>query len=101
MDKYVAGTLKQHKYPDEVDFPLYHGTNREISGEHIEPGHPGNFVRRMKHAYVTSDLETAKGYSRGQHVYEVSPTGPIGHRSDAKGNDYASVFPFRIKGKVQ
>lgn len=101
-DSLLAGTLKKHVYPDEVDFPLYHGTHRDISeGAQIEPGHPGNFVRRMKHAYVTSDLETARHYSRGKHVYEVSATGPIGHRSDAKGNNYASIFPFSIVRKVQ
>lgn len=100
-DKFLAGTLKKHQYPDEVDFPLYHGTTREIEGEHIEPGHPGNFVRRMKHAYVTSDLDLAKHYSRGKHVYEVKPTGPIGHRSDAKGAAYASEYPFRIVRKVE
>jgi hypothetical protein len=102
IDRMMAGTLKKHMYPDEVDFPLYHGTHRDIpEGAHIEPGHPGNFVRRMKHAYVTSHLETAKHYSRGKHVYEVAPTGPIGHRSDAKGDNYASEFPFSIVRKVQ
>lgn len=101
MDQYMAGTLKQHKYPDEIDTPLYHGTTREIEGDQIVPGKPGNFVRRMKHAYVTTDLETARHYARGSGtVYEVSATGPIGHRRDARGNDFASEFPFKIRGKV-
>lgn len=100
-DKMMAGTLKNHLYPDEVTFPLYHGTRADFKpGDLVEPGHPGNFVRRMKHVYVANSAEGAMQY--GTSVYEVRPLGPIGNRSDArKENGYfASEWPFEVVRKV-
>lgn len=96
MDRYLAGTLKKHKYPDEVDFPLYHATDAELkAGDLVEPGHPGHFVRRMKHVYAA---EQPPENQYGKNVYEVRPTGPIGHRADARAEQgyWASIWPYQV-----
>jgi hypothetical protein len=93
--------LKQAKYPDEVNFPLYHSSSADFKpGDFIEPGHPGNFVRRMKHVYASDAPAPGKQY--GGNVYEVRPTGPIGHRADARKEQgyYASEWPFQVVRKV-
>lgn len=101
LDKYLTGTLKNTVYPDENHLTLYHGSPHEFGdGDAIEPGHPGNFVKRMKHVYATTDLAAAKRYSKGGHVYEVRPTGPFGHRQDAKNAEYASEWPFQVLRKI-
>lgn len=90
--------LKNIRHPDHMPVPLYHGTNREIpEGAQIEPGHPGNFVKRMKHVYLVDDPEVARKYAgpRGT-VYEVQPTGVYGHRSDAKGHNWATEHPVNV-----
>jgi len=96
-DKSSAGTLRKHRYPDEVDFPLYHGTSAQLQpGDLVSAGHPGNFVRRMKHVYVSDAPERSHQY--GGTVYEVTPTGPIGHRRDARPEQgyYASEWPMKV-----
>lgn len=90
--------LKSIRHPDHMPVPLYHGTNREIpEGAQIEPGHPGNFVKRMKHVYLVDNPEEARNYAgpRGT-VYEVQPTGVYGHRSDAKGHNWATEHPVNV-----
>lgn len=102
MDKMMAGTLTQHQYPDEVKFPLYHGSKADFRpGDLVEPGHPGNFVRRMTHVYAATTPEGARQYGSGK-VYEVSPLGPIGHRRDAKAENgyYASEWPLKVIRRV-
>lgn len=108
MQKLVEGTLRQTRYPNEITSAdhFYHGTRGEfVPGALIESGHPGNFVRRMKHVYMTQQPEGspqykgARGY--GERVYEVQPTGPIGHRRDAKGVEWASEFPLRVIREVK
>jgi rifampin ADP-ribosyltransferase len=105
--KMFKGSLRGERYPNEInpEERFYHGSNQKLaSGALIEPGHPGNFVRSMKHVYMTTQPEGtpeykgARGY--GQHVYEVRPTGPFGHRSDAKGIEWASEFPLRVVREV-
>lgn len=86
-------------HPDDVPRPLYHGTSREVEGDMIEPGHPGNFVKRMSRVYTSADPERAGKY--GNHLYEVTPTGWYGHRRDARGDDYASSSPMKIVKKLR
>jgi Rifampin ADP-ribosyl transferase len=95
------------RHPTDLPKPLYHGSNSELlPGEQIEPGHPGNFVRRMTHVYLTEDPEGAdaespkgaRGY--GSHVYEVRPTGWYGHRRDARGQDWATSDPVIVVREV-
>jgi hypothetical protein len=102
------GTLKHALYPSEVNFPLYHGTSMELQrGDFIEPGHRGNFVRRMKHVYAADSIggkggvKGAGGY--GKHLYEVRPTGPIGNRADARSEHgyYASEYPFQVIRRIR
>lgn len=92
--------IKQLRHPDDMPTPLYHGTRREIpEGAQIEPGHPGNFVKRMKHVYMADDPEEAAKYAGPYgHVYQVQPTGLYGHRSDAKGASWATEDPVDIVG---
>jgi hypothetical protein len=105
-DLWTAGTGLTHlRHPQDVPAPLYHGSRKEFGpGEHIEPGHPGNFVSRMTHVYATEQAEPddaykgARGY--GQHVYEVKPTGWYGHRRDARGIEWASSDPWEVVRKV-
>lgn len=100
-DKQLAGTLKKHQYPDEVDIKLYHGSRQDFApGELVEPGMPGNFVRRMKHVYASDAPE--KSHQYGGKVYEIRPLGPIGHRADAREKDgyYASEWPFEVVRQV-
>lgn len=103
VHRLLAGTLKGVRYPDEVSTPLYHGTGANLQpGDLVEAGRPGNYVRRMKHSYATEDLESARHYAYdGAHgaeptVYEVRPTGPIGHRADAKGIEWATEHPLDL-----
>jgi GNAT superfamily N-acetyltransferase/8-oxo-dGTP pyrophosphatase MutT (NUDIX family) len=100
-DKYYGTGLTQVRHPDHMPTPLYHGTRRKIEGDQIVPGRPGNFVKRMKHVYMTDDANEARHYA-GPHgaVYEVHPTGFYGHRSDAKGVSWASEDPLDIVRKV-
>lgn len=101
LDAAYAGALKQHRYPDEIDFPLYHGSAADFApGDLISSGHPGNFVRRMKHVYVSDAPE--KSHQYGGKVYEVRPTGPIGHRRDARPEQgyYASEWPMQVVRQV-
>lgn len=101
-DSYYGTGLTQVRHPRHLPGPMYHGTRREIpDGAQIEPGHPGNFVRRMKHVYMTSDLEEARHYAGPSgHVFEVRPTGFYGHRADAKGTSWASEDPLDIVDRV-
>lgn len=94
----IGNGLTQHRHPQDMPVPLYHGTSRQIpEGTQIEPGHPGNFVRRMKHVYMAETPEEAAKYAGPNgHVYEVRPTGWYGHRSDAKGQNWASEYPLDI-----
>lgn len=107
----IYGTgIKRVRHSKDMPNPLYHGTSHEFQpGDMIEPGHPGNFVRRMKHVYATESAEEAKGYGwhgasrengRIPRVYEVRPTGPYGHRSDAKGENWASEHPWEVVREV-
>lgn len=93
--------LTHLRHPHHVPTPMYHGTSRDITGDQIEPGHPGNFVKRMKHVYMTDDLDQARHYAGPSgHVYQVRPTDWYGHRSDAKGSAWASEGPLDIVDKV-
>lgn len=110
--------IKQVRHSQDVPTPLYHGTSSRFeSGDLISPGHPGNFVRRMKHVYAVEDPEHAQRYGwhglgpdwdknggneqeRHPRVYEVRPTGPYGHRSDAKGQNWASEHPWEVVREV-
>lgn len=89
------------RHPGDVPEPLYHGTPREIpEGSRIEPGHPGNFVSRMRRVYATDSPEEARKYAGASGtVYQVRPTGWYGHRRDARGGSWASNDPFEIVGK--
>jgi len=102
------GSLRNERYPNEIgqEERFYHGSARQFaSGALIEPGHPGNFVRSMTHVYMTTQPEGsdiykgARGY--GTHVYEVRPTGPFGHRRDARDSEWASEFPLRVVSEVR
>lgn len=103
---YTSGMgLKNLRHPEDVPVPLYHGSNHEFGdGDEIEAGHPGNFVSRMKHVYLTEQAEGddrhkgARGY--GRHVYEVAPTTWYGHRRDARGIDWATDGPVRVIRRV-
>lgn len=100
-DKQLTGTLKGAEYPDERQTSLYHGTRADLKpGDLIEPGHPGNFVRRMKHVYAADKPEGATQY--GANLYEVVPTGPVGHRADARAEMgyYASEWPLQVVRKI-
>jgi hypothetical protein len=102
--------LKNLRHPHDMPVPLYHGSSHEFApGEQVEPGHPGNFVSRMKHVYMTEQPEHsadfaeggykgARGY--GRHVYEVRPTDWYGHRRDARGAEWATEGPLEIVRKV-
>jgi hypothetical protein len=98
--------IQSIRHPEDVPVPLYHGSDREFApGEQIEPGHPGNFVSRMKHVYMTEQPESdpggykgARGY--GRHVYEVQPTDWYGHRRDARGAEWATEGPLNIVREV-
>lgn len=94
--------IKQVRHPEHMPTPLYHGTPRDIpEGDDIEPGHPGNFVRRMKHVYMTEIPEEAAKYAGPQgHVYQVQPTDYYGHRSDARGTNWATESPVKIVREV-
>lgn len=107
LAKMFKGSLRNERYPNEIDKAehFYHGSSQPfVPGGLIEPGHPGNFVRSMKHVYMTEQSERsdqykgARGY--GAHVYEVRPTGPFGHRSDARNGEWASEFPLRVVREV-
>ena len=98
-DKLIVGTLKKALYPDEVRFSLYHATNAELKrGDFVDPGHPGNFVRRMKHVYAAERPPS----QYGRNCYEVRPTGPIGHRADAREENgyWASESPYQVLRKL-
>lgn len=97
----MGNGIKQHRHPEDMPVPLYHGMNRPLEGEQIEPGRPGNFVRRMKHVYMTEDPNVARNYAGPKGtVYQVQPTGWYGHRSDARGADWASEHPLNIVREV-
>jgi hypothetical protein len=89
------------RHPNDVSAEMYHGTPRSIpEGAQIEPGHPGNFVSRMSHVYMTEDPEDARKYAGpAGTVYRVKPTGFYGHRRDARGASWASSDPLDIIGK--
>lgn len=89
------------RHPDDVPEPMYHGTPRQIpEGAQIESGHPGNFVKRMSHVYMTTDPDEARNYAGPSGtVYEVRPTGFYGHRRDARGTAWASSDPLEIIGR--
>jgi hypothetical protein len=89
------------RHPDDVPVPMYHGTPRNIrEGAQIEPGHAGNFVRRMTHVYLTTDPEEARKYAGPSGtVYRVRPTGFYGHRRDARDASWASSDPLDIIGR--
>lgn len=106
---YTDGSgLEDHRHPSDPPGPLYHGTRREFrAGEHIEAGHPGNFTDEpLGHVYLTEYPEDqqdpwvkgARGY--GRRVYEVRPTGWIGHRSDAQGHNWATQDPVEVLREV-
>jgi hypothetical protein len=106
--KMLKGTLRGERYPSEIkpDEHFYHGSAQQFApGALIESGHPGNFVRSMSHVYMTTQPERsdqykgARGY--GNHVYEVKPTGPFGHRRDARDAEWASEFPLRVVREVE
>ena len=117
-DEFPGSGIKQPRHSADMPVPLYHGTSAKFEpGDLISPGHPGNFVRRMKHVYVTESAEGAQQYGwsglgsgwdktkgneqeRHPRVYEVRPTGPYGHRSDAKGEYWASEDPFEVVREV-
>jgi hypothetical protein len=117
-DEYPGTGIKQVRHSKDMPVPLYHGTSSRFEpGDHIAPGHPGNFVRRMKHVYATESPEEAQRYGwhglgqdwdktqgneqdRHPRVYEVRPTGPYGHRSDAKGSTWASEEPLEVVREV-
>lgn len=112
--------IKKVRHSQDMPNPLYHGSSAKFEpGDLIEPGHPGNFVRRMKHVYATESPEEAQRYGwhglgsgsgwdktvgndqeRHPRVYEVKPTGPYGHRSDAKGQNWASEHPWEVVREV-
>lgn len=96
----IGNGLTHHRHPQDMPVPLYHGTPRQIpEGGQIEPGHPGNFVRRMKHVYMVEDPDIARRYAGPDgHVYQVQPTGWYGHRSDATAPNWASESPLDIVG---
>lgn len=103
--RYWGTGLKQVRHPADTPGPLYHGSSREFEpGDHIEAGHPGNFVSRMKHVYMTEQAEGSDAYKGargyGRHVYEVEPTGPFGHRRDAQGPEWATENPVRVVRRV-
>ena len=89
------------RHPGDVPTEMYHGTPREIpDGAQIEPGHPGNFVKRMSHVYMTESPEEARNYAGPSGaVYTVRPTGFYGHRRDARGASWASSDPLDITGR--
>lgn len=104
---YGHGTgIKGVRHHEDVPVPMYHGSNHEFApGDLIETGHPGNFVSRMKHVYMTEQAEGedggykgARGY--GRHVYQIEPTGWYGHRKDARGGEWATEYPLRVVGEV-
>lgn len=97
---WLSPGIKQVRHQDHMPVPLYHGTSRAIpEGSQIEPGHPGNFVKRMKHVYMVDNAEEARKYAGPNgHVYQVQPTGWYGHRADAKGHNWATEFPVDIVG---
>src|SRR5712692_9599141 len=55
--------LTQLRHAEDMPNALYHGTSRDIQGDQIEPGHPGNFVKRMSHVYMTESQEEARNYA--------------------------------------
>jgi hypothetical protein len=89
------------RHPDDVPSEMYHGTPRQIpEGAQIEPGHPGNFVKRMSHTYMTEDPAEARNYAGPDGaVYRVQPTGFYGHRRDARGTAWATSDPLKIVGR--
>lgn len=102
---YYGTGLEQVRHPADMPGPLFHGSDKKFGeGDRIEAGHPGNFVSRMKHVYMTEQPEGddsykgARGY--GRHVYEVRPTGPFGHRKDARGIEWASEDPLEVIREV-
>lgn len=100
-DKLFAGTLRNHQYPSEIGFKLYHGSRADFApGDLVEPGHPGNFVRRMTHVYAANAPEKVHQY--GGKVYEVRPLGPVGHRRDARPEQgyFASEWPYEVVRRV-
>jgi hypothetical protein len=117
-DEYPGNGIKQVRHSADMPVPLYHGTSAKFEpGDLIKSGHPGNFVRRMKHVYAIEDPEAAQNYGwhglgsgwdrtkgneqeRHPRVYEVRPTGPYGHRSDAKGQNWASEDPWEVVREV-
>jgi hypothetical protein len=116
--EYPGNGIKQVRHSADMPVPLYHGTSAKFEpGDLISPGHPGNFVRRMKHVYAVEDPEHAQRYGwhglgsdwdktkgneqeRHPRVYEVRPTGPYGHRSDARGQNWASEEPLQVVREV-
>lgn len=91
------------RHPEDVPTEMYHGTPRDIpEGAQIEAGHPGNFVKRMTHTYMTESPEEARNYAGPSGtVYRVRPTGFYGHRRDARGSSWASSFPLEITGREE
>ena len=112
VDETVSERLSGHglnpvslRHPADTPGPLYHGSNADLSpGDQIEPGHAGNFVRRMSHVYATTQPEPDAGYKGargyGRNVYEVQPTGWYGHRRDARGAEWASSDPLKVVRRV-
>jgi hypothetical protein len=98
--------LHSRRGPEDPRVPLYHGSNKPFqAGDQIEAGHPGNFTDEpLGHVYMTEQAEGSDAYKGargyGRHVYEVTPTGPYGRRSDARGVEWASQDPLRILREV-
>lgn len=84
--KMFKGSLRNERYLDEVkpEEHFFHGSNQQFApGALIEPGHPGNFVRSMKHVYMTTQSEGTDQY---KHAYPV-----VTHSSRCCGHSAACL----------
>lgn len=97
---------------------FFHGTDTEITGTHVEPGHGGGEATRFfggnrgsSRVYAATTAEGAARY--GKHVYEVKPArgsrgmddsaGTYMYGREGHGHIQAMSFkaPMRIVGKVE
>lgn len=90
---------------DRTEGPYYHGTDREIEGDLIAPGHRRNdrfSGKPSTHVFFTDSHEEASGWG-SRHVYQVEPTGEYEQRGSAPGDtfrSYMSPHPLRIVRKT-
>jgi len=81
---------------------FYHGTDRDIEGDMITPGHARHSKFTSKpatHVFFTDNRAEAEGWGPQGRTFQVEPTGDYELRGTGPGEafrNYASPHPLRI-----